>query len=185
MELISTNMSHTTIGLFKDKGAAEAAINDLVGAGIPESQVSYIYVTGEGDMKVESAADASTPGEAVADGAVGGATTGAVVGAIAGLAVASGVLPGLGTLFVAGPLATALGLTGGAATTAAGALTGAAAGGIIGALVGFGATDDEAKMYETRIKQGDILVATSADAPAAKEILARHDAEEVREYVKG
>lgn len=179
-------MAHTTIALFRDRSHAEEAINDLKGMGVSESDISYVYVTGEGETKIADGAGDGPSGNAgtVADGAVGGAATGAVVGAIAGLVAANGILPGLGTLFVAGPLATALGLTGAAATTAAGAMTGAAAGGLIGALVGFGASDEEAKMYEGRVKQGDILLATSTDAADVKGVFEKHGAEEIREYVK-
>jgi len=109
--------------------------------------------------------------------------TGAILGGLAGLAVANGILPGLGTLFVAGPLATALGFTGAAATTAAGALTGAAAGGLVGALAGLGVSDDEAKVYEKRIKSGAVLVATKTANPTlVKDIFSKHGVEEINEY---
>lgn len=180
-------MSHTTIGLFKTTSAAEAAISELKGMGIDESDISYIYVTGEGKTvssdASENIADADSMGADMAGGAVTGAATGAVVGALAGLVVANGLLPGVGTLFVAGPLATALGLTGAAATTAAGALTGVAAGGIIGALSGLGMSDDEAKNYDQRIQKGDVLVATTADKDVSS-VLQNHGAEDVRAYAK-
>jgi len=176
-------MAHTTIALFRSKTDAESAIDDLKSVGADESSISYIYVTGEGEQVSGDGAYHESTGTAVADGVVGGAATGAVVGAIAGLVVANGVLPGVGTLFVAGPLAASLGLTGAAATTAAGALTGVAAGGIVGAIVGLGATDEEANIYDERIKRGDILVATSSETDA-KAIFLNNNADEVREYIK-
>ena len=111
----------TIIGVFKDRYKAEAAINEIKSMGVADTDISCIYKDKDGDAK-----DSQT-GDKVGSGAVTGATTGTVLGTIAGLVVANGILPGLGTLFVAGPIATALGFTGAAATAIAGAATGAAA----------------------------------------------------------
>lgn len=165
------------IGIFADRDHAEMAINDLRTLGIHDTDISYVY-SSDGQTVTEDGG-----GNKAGTGAAAGATTGAVVGALAGLAVANGILPGLGTLFVAGPLAGALGLTGAVATTAAGAATGAAAGGIIGALAGLGVKEDEARIYEERVKLGGILVTASTDSPAAaREIFVKHGADEIREY---
>src|SRR4051812_48074317 len=101
-------MKTTTIGIFTDRVKAEEAIDELKQNDIKDSDISCVYRDSDGDMK-----DAQT-GEKVGDGAAKGATTGAVIGAIAGLVVANGILPGIGSLFVAGPLATTLGFTGAA-----------------------------------------------------------------------
>jgi hypothetical protein len=170
-------MDRIIIGIFDDREHAEMAISDLRAAGINDNDISYVY-SSEGETEVEDGG-----GRKVGEGAASGAGTGAVIGGIAGLVVAAGALPGLGALFVAGPLAAALGLTGGAATTAAGALTGAAAGGIIGALAGLGVKEEEAKIYEERIKLGGILIsARTSHSEAARAIFDKHGAEEVREY---
>jgi hypothetical protein len=129
----------TTIGVFRDTAHAEMAIKDLRALGIHDADISYVY-SSEKETIVEDAG-----GNRVGEGAAQGAGTGAIIGGLAGLAVANGILPGLGTLFVAGPLAAALGLTGAVATTAAGAMTGAAAGTLVGALAGLGVSEDEAK----------------------------------------
>ncbi len=172
-------MQTTTIGVFDNRMDAESAIEELRTAGIADADISYLY-SSEGRVVKES-----STGEDVGEGAASGATTGAVVGALAGLAVANGILPGLGTLFVAGPLAAALGLTGAAATTVAGAVTGAAAGGIIGALAGLGVGEDDAKLYEERIKSGGIIVtATSLSGASVRNIYEKYNAEEIREYNK-
>ncbi len=170
-------MERTIIGVFDNREHAEMAITDLRQLGIADTDISYIY-SSEGKTVTE------TGGETHAgEGAASGATTGAILGAIAGLAVANGILPGLGSLFVAGPLAAALGLTGAAATTAAGAMTGAAAGGLVGALAGLGVKEEEARVYEEKVKLGGILVtARTHDAAGAREIFTRHGAEEVNEY---
>ncbi|MDQ3089549.1 MAG: hypothetical protein M3Q24_00130 [bacterium] len=173
-------MDKTIIGVFGSRNHAEMAITDLRALGIADADLSYIYVSEEGKTVTEDGA-----GGDVASGAAAGATTGAVVGALAGLVVANGVLPGLGTLFVAGPLAAALGLTGAAATTAAGAMTGAAAGGFVGALTGLGVDETEAKVYEERVRSGGILVtARTTDAGSTRAVFANHGAEEIREYAR-
>jgi len=171
-------MDTTTIGVFDSRDKAETAISEMRALGIADTDISYIYAVTEDGTVIEG-------GNKAGAGAASGATTGAVLGAIAGLAVANGILPGLGTLFVAGPLAAALGLTGAVATTAAGALTGAAAGGLVGGLAGLGVKDEEARIYEERVKRGGILVtAKSLNPKAVKDIFEKHGAAEIREYSK-
>lgn len=169
-------MNNLTIGAFPTRQDAEAAIAGLTEIGVDGDNISYVYIDqAEGTTT-------SSPGKGAAKGAAGGATTGAVIGAIAGLAVANGILPGLGSLFVAGPLAAALGLTGAAATTAAGAMTGAAAGGLIGALGGLGVSSEDAKMYENRVRKGDVIVTAISSNPVVKNVFDENHAEEIREY---
>ena len=170
-------MEKTIVGIFTDTHHAEEALEELQNAGIANSDITYAYVT-ENKVTVEDAG-----GNKAGEGAVEGVGTGAILGGLAGLAVANGILPGLGTLFVAGPLAALLGLTGVAATTAAGAMTGAAAGGLVGALAGMGVANDEALVYEKRIKSGAVLVAAkSANPTLVKDVFSKHGVEEINEY---
>lgn len=150
------------------------AIDELKNIGVPDTDISCIYPDIEGDLHDDQ------KGEKIGSGAASGATTGAVLGTIAGLAVANGILPGVGTLFVAGPLAAALGFTGAAATTVAGAATGAAAGGLIGALSQYGISEADAHLYEERIKKGEALVVCKTDSSDAATVFTSHNAEEVR-----
>ena len=85
-----------------------------------------------------------------ASGAGTGATIGAVVGGIAAAIPALGLLiiPGIGQLLAAGPIAIILG----------GVAAGGVAGGLLGALVQLGVTVEDAKKYENLIEQGKILV---------------------------
>ena len=171
-------MEATTIGVFNNRIDAEGAITELKALGVLDTDLSYVWASSEGKTEVVDGA-----GTNVAEGAGAGATTGAVVGALAGLAVANGILPGLGSLFVAGPLAAALGLTGAAATTAAGAMTGAAAGGLVGALGGLGVSDTDAEIYEERVRSGGILVtARSSQSTGVRNVFTKYNAEEIREY---
>ncbi|MDX5345770.1 MAG: hypothetical protein LPJ89_01900, partial [Hymenobacteraceae bacterium] len=74
-------------------------------------------------------------------------TLGAIIGAVAAIGT-SVAIPGLG-LVVAGPLAAGL----------AGAGAGGLTGGLLGALVGAGIPEERAKVYETGIKEGNIVLA--------------------------
>ena len=169
----------TIIGVFhntQEAGAAIQAIKDMH----PDTQGAYVKTENHDVLEKNGAEEV---GKNTAGGAASGAVTGGVIGTIAGLAVANGILPGLGSLFVAGPIATALGLTGGAATTAAGAMTGAAAGGLIGTLTGMGVGASEAKKYEDYVKEGDTLVIVDGDAdPHIETMMHDHRAKEVARY---
>jgi uncharacterized protein YjbJ (UPF0337 family) len=93
-------------------------------------------------------------GSKAAEGAGIGGATGMGVGAALGalLAAATSIaIPGLG-LVVAGPIAGAI----------AGAGAGGAAGTIMGALIGAGIPEDRAKVYESGIREGGIVLGTRA-----------------------
>ncbi len=164
----------TISGIFPNRMQAEVAIDRLKEAGVASTDISCIYTDRQGDVHDDQ------KGEKVGSGAVSGAATGAVIGTIAGLVVANGILPGIGTLFVAGPLAAALGFTGATATAVAGAATGAAAGGLLGALTQFGISEADAKLYEEHIKKGEVLVVCKADNAKVQHTFSSSGAQEVR-----
>lgn len=166
----------TTIGVFTTHIQAKSALEELRTFGVSDSDLSYIYLNKDGDMK-----DGQSE-EKIGEGLATGATTGAIIGGIAGLVVANGVLPGLGSLIVAGPLAAALGFTGVAAGAVAGAATGAVAGGFVGALVNLGIALDDVSMYEDHVRQGDILVIARGTPLSTKDIFLNHHAVGVRYY---
>ncbi|WP_437313371.1 hypothetical protein [Sorangium sp. So ce385] len=97
--------------------------------------------------------ESGTGARAIADVGVGGA-----VGAAFAAAGASVALPGLG-LVVTGPLESAL----------VGA--GSAAGGLVGALVGAGVPEHRARVYESGLRQGEVLVGVHATSERDAEIL--------------
>lgn len=165
---------NTTIGVFSTHKAAEDTIKELHSFGVKDSDLSYLYVDVNGEMKDNISN--------VGAGAVAGATTGAVIGAIAGLVVANVVLPGFGTVFVAGPLAAALGISGAAATAVAGAGAGLAAGGLLGGLSSLGVNDVDAALYEGFVRRGDVLVVVRSADLVTKDIFIKGGATEVREY---
>src|ERR1700722_17964256 len=92
------------------------------------------------------------------EGAVAGAGTGGVLGGALGWLAGIGALaiPGLGPVMAAGPIAAAL----------SGVAVGAAVGGIAGALVGMGIPEYEARRYEGKIRDGNILISVHPEGAA-------------------
>jgi tetrahydromethanopterin S-methyltransferase subunit C len=82
-------------------------------------------------------------------------------------------IPGVGPLIAAGPIM----------ATLSGAAAGALVGGLAGALIGLGIPEIEAKQYEGKIKDGNILlsvhVTTSENRDRAKKILEQNDAYDI------
>src|SRR6185295_13019492 len=100
------------------------------------------------------------------EGATTGGVTGGLLGGALGWLAGIGALaiPGLGPFIAAGPIMAAL----------AGTAVGATTGGVVGALAGFGIPEYEAKRYEGKLKEGNILcsvhVENGEQASRAKEI---------------
>jgi len=100
------------------------------------------------------------------EGATIGAGSGGVVGGALGLLAGIGLLaiPGVGPFIAAGPIMASL----------SGIAVGAAVGGVAGALIGMGIPELEAKRYEGKVKDGNILIsvhaATSEEVSRAKQI---------------
>jgi hypothetical protein len=171
------NKPHLTLGIFTDRLSAESAISILSKEGFGTEEISIIT-----KEKVENGNAAG----AVAEGAVSGATAGGILGGLAGLLVGIGAvtIPGIGALLIGGPLAAALGLTGAAAVTVSGVATGALAGGFVGALMGLGLPEEQARVYEEKVKSGAVILAVSArdatNQSRVREILTQAGADQVR-----
>lgn len=175
-------MHKMLFGVFKSADYANMALEELYKSGVSKNQVSVIV--SDSVTKQQVVDDTDTPGERIA----GGAVTGAVVGALGGLLIGIGAIsiPGIGGLLIAGPVASALGLTGAAATAASAAVSGAIAGGLIGSLVNLGLPQEKAILYEEHIKSGDILLIVNADSEVeratAEDIFQKHNAIEINYY---
>ncbi len=167
----------TVAGLFADRAQAEHAIEHLRRAGVDPGRVSVITKDPAYAREV-----ASDTGAKVAGSTATGAGLGAILGGAAGWLVGIGALaiPGIGPVIAAGPIAAALGVAG--TTAAVGAAGGAVAGGLVGALTGWGFSESEAREYEKRVAQGDILVTVEADgriARLAEDVFRRDGADHV------
>ena len=163
-------MKNYTIGIFKSPLQAASAVTRLhTDLSISSGNISYLYKDSHGT--VQTGADGADSGSVVG-GVKAGATIGGAIGAGLGIATVVGLIPVIGPVFAAGPLLVALGFGGGAvATTAAGAITGAAAGGLVGALVNLGIGENEAKIYESKITGGDVLLAVHSEEEAGSYLL--------------
>ena len=158
-------------GLFKNRVAAEAAVDAIMKRGYTRDDISVLMsdATRSKEFALQSRTHA-------ADGAGVGGALGGVVGAVLAAIVAVGstiVLPGL-NLVIAGPIAAAL----------AGAGAGAATGGVIGALIGAGIPEYRAKVYESGLRSGGILLGVEAksdeEVDKLEELLEAIGAEHVR-----
>lgn len=109
------------------------------------------------------------------EGAVTGAVTGGGVGGALGWIAGIGALaiPGVGPFIAAGPIIAAL----------SGAAIGATVGGIAGGLIGLGIPELEAKRYEGKIKEGNILISvhteSSEEITRAKDIFTAAGAQDI------
>jgi hypothetical protein len=173
--LIFKTIMITTIGVFTTHATAGKALQDLRDYDIHERDLSYLYANDDGHVKDGQSADK------IGFAAVTGGATGAVIGGIAGLVIANGLIPGFGSLVIAGPLAEALGIAGATALVGAGA--GLAAGGVIGALTKVGISSDEAHLYEDHVRRGGVLVISRTEDAHVKDIFSRNEGKDIQEYI--
>jgi hypothetical protein len=160
-------------GIYTNRKAVEHAVEKLHAAGFSKHDVLVVWPhqnLGELAHQTETKA---------VEGAEVGAGAGAILGGILGTLAGAGmlVIPGLGTVMLAGPVMTAV--------VAVGAMAGV--GGLWGGLIGLGMTEKEARHYEGRLHKGDILLTihcnTLDSMLSAKEVLIYTGAEDV--YSRG
>jgi len=135
---------------FRDRASAERAYDAIAARGYKSDEI-HMLMSDDTRKRLFSRDDEKTDmgNKALKGAGVGGAVGGAVGATLVGIAAAAATLtvPGLG-LVIAGPLAGAL----------AGGATGGAAGGLLGLLVGAGIPEERAKLYETELKEGGIVL---------------------------
>jgi hypothetical protein len=151
------------VAIYDSLDLADQAVSNLIEHGFSIEDISLISggsmaKSSPDELRFETS-DASSSGEVHAAGA------GAVLGGLSGLLVGLGVIfiPGIGPVLAGGPLPVAL-------TT----LAGAAAGGIIGALVESGVPEAEAHDFVESMRRGGVLVTVRAEdirAAEARQIL--------------
>lgn len=138
------------VGLVASQTKAEQIVNELQRAGFANSDISALLPDKKGTRDFAHEQNTKAP-----EGAVAGVSAGGVVGGTIGLLAGIGALaiPGLGPFIAAGPIMAAL----------SGAAAGAAVGGVAGALIGMGIPELEAKQYEGKIANGNILLSVHVD----------------------
>jgi len=163
-------MSKAVFGIVRTNIEAETLVHSLKTAGFAEGDISVLFPDKGTTRDFAHAQGTKAPEGAVVGGGVGG-LAGGVLGVLAGIGVIA--VPGLGALVAAGPIMALL----------SGAAVGAAAGTAVGGLVGLGIPEIQAKIYEGKIKNGNVLVAVhTTDAKqidSAKKIFQANAAEDV------
>ncbi len=166
---MNSRSSTIAVGVFSDREKAEAAIDELLDEGFPDSQIGVVTrQTETSARRLDDDDDSDDEGDSAATGAITGAAAGAGIGGLIGLGVLSGVIPIVGPALFAGTL-------GVLASNAAG---GAAVAGLVGALTGWGISEDDARHYEKEIVAGRVVVTVTAGSRTedARAILSAHGA---------
>lgn len=169
-------MATTVIGLFDSFGEAQKAVHDVMRYGVRREDISLLARDEQGT--IQHAVGASGAAEGAGAGAVGGSLMGGALGLLVGTGLL--VIPGIGPVLAAGPLAAGIGSAAAAiGATAMGAGLGAAAGGLLGGLMGAGVPEGDARAYVEGVRRGGTLVsvtAVEAEAADVREIMLRNGA---------
>lgn len=150
--------------VFSSRFEADQALRALENVGITSSDVSMLMSdeARSSHFKIEEGTKAD-------EGAAAGATFGGILGGVTAALLSAGALaiPGL-NLVVSGSIIAGM----------AGLGAGAATGGLLGALIGAGFKENEAKLYEKELYEGNILMAVqthnSEQKRAVQDILKLH-----------
>jgi hypothetical protein len=163
-------MVRAVFGIATTYSQTERIVDALKAAGFANTDISVLLPDQDGTRDFAHEKNTKAP-----EGAVTGAGTGGVVGGVLGWLAGMGSLaiPGVGPFVAAGPIMAALG----------GAAAGSALGGVTGALVGLGIPEYEAKRYEGKLREGNILISVHSDnskqTDRAEEIFKRADAHDI------
>lgn len=139
-------------GVFETRMELESTVDNLKAQGFRNSDISILIPSdGEEFSDLDVDVKETKASEGATTGAVGGVAFGGALGWLAGAGALA--IPGIGPFVAAGPLMAAI----------AGAGIGGTVGGLTGALVGSGIPEDEAKKYESYVKEGSMLLSVHAD----------------------
>lgn len=163
-------MAKAVFGIASTYVQAETIVEALKAEGFANTDISVLFPDTQGTHDFAYENNTKAPEGAVAGAGSGGAV-GGVLGWLAG--IGSLAIPGVGPFVAAGPLMAALG----------GAAIGSAVGGFVGALVGMGIPEYEAKRYEGKLRDGNILISVhsenSAETDRAEKVLERFNAHDI------
>jgi len=143
-------MAKAILCIVQTEAQAIAVVDQLKAAGFSSNDISVLFPDKSGTRDFAHKQNTKAP-----EGAATGAGVGGVLGGALGWLVGIGSLaiPGLGPFIAAGPIMAAL----------SGAAAGAAVGGLSGALIGMGIPEYEAKQYENKVRDGNILISVHTD----------------------
>jgi len=164
-------MSKTSvICIAKSEAQAINIVDQLKLANFSSNDISVLFPSKSGTKDFAHEQHTKAP-EGATTGSVSGGVLGGALGWLAGIGALA--IPGVGPFIAAGPIMAALG----------GAAVGGAVGGIAGALIGLGIPEYEAKRYEGKLKEGNLLISVhtenSDEAKRAKEIFKQAGADDI------
>lgn len=146
-------MSRTVVAIFDDYSKAENAARQIIEEGLRTDDISIVAKDKEDnkDTGETTGFNMSTSQKGVNDNISDGVISGGILGGLAGLLIGAGsmIIPGLGIIAAAGPIA--------------GLLSGAVTGGIVGGLVDLGIPENKSRQYENDIKAGKVLFSMKVD----------------------
>ena len=162
-------MSKAVFGIATTYAQAETIVESLKTAGFSNNDISVLLPDKDGTRDFAHEKNTKAP-----EGAAAGAGTGGIGGVLGWLVgIGSLAIPGVGPFVAAGPIMAAL----------SGAAVGSAVGGLTGALVGLGIPEFEAKRYEGKLKQGNILISVhsedSKETDRSEQILKKANAQDI------
>lgn len=163
-------MSTAVICIAPSEATANNIVARLKSAGFADNDISVLFPDKSSTKDFAHEKNTKAP-----EGATAGVGAGGVVGGTLGLLAGIGLLaiPGIGPFIAAGPIMASL----------SGMAVGAALGGITGALIGMGIPEIEAKQYEDKVKDGNILISVHTDdsdeVEDAKDIFESEDATDI------
>ncbi len=143
-------MSKAVFCIAQSEAMTKDIVDKLKVLGFSGDDISVLFPDRSGTRDFAYEQHTKAPEGATAGGLVGG-SAGGVLGWLAGIGTLA--IPGIGPFLAAGPIVTAL----------AGVGLGAATGGLVGALIGMGIPEFEAKRYEGKIREGNILISVHAE----------------------
>lgn len=178
-------MIKTIIALYDDFSQANDVVRDLSDEGFARENMSLMTSDPNGEYAEYLERMEQVESNVATEGAGIGAGIGAVIGGLGGILIGWGalVIPGLGPVIAAGPLAAALS---GLAGAGVGAIAGGVTGGLLGALVDMGVPEETAHVYAEGIRRGGTLVTiqtTDEMARAAVDIMNRHNPVDIKQRV--
>jgi len=160
----------SVICIASSESQAITIVDRLKAAGFSNNDISVLFPDKTGTKDFAHEQHTKAP-EGAATGGITGGVLGGALGWLAGIGALA--IPGVGPFIAAGPIMAALG----------GAAVGGTVGGIAGALVGLGIPEYEAKRYEGKIREGNILLSVHSDdsdeTREAKEIFKQAGAKDI------
>jgi hypothetical protein len=152
------------------RSQADQIVDQLKNANFSNNDISVLFPDKDTTRDFAHEKHTKAP-EGTATGAGTGGVIGGALGWIAGIGALA--IPGVGPFIAAGPIMAAL----------SGAAVGAAVGGVAGGLIGLGIPEIEAKRYEGKIREGNLLLSVhtenSEEITRAKDIFTKAGAQDI------